>query len=822
MAYFGKFYLDQEKDIIITLDKDDEGLSYILSTPNHQTGNLITNLAEITDLPITYNDQGLKVIRGRVPCYIDFYGREVYIFRLNGTKVANIYPDGTISRKASMPAIAKTLMSQTKNYQLPFHETILKSYIKKEVKFTTDLHTHMNANLSADTLIALGVVRQIRYPLYYIKKLQLKLTPSQTEYLAQERKQVAEANKDCGLLGKYLERRIDDLTFINFADFILASKENAAYNIPRIRASLAIMKDGQAVFTNLEKVYLYRYVFTKGIESEKKIVLHDIDQIPDNDIVKIVNRMLHDKNNPAYASNSLYQDTLLWIARGYQAHGIHYIEMSDTALLKPESAISLLEEVHKVMPYIYAETGVRIRLLAAFRRIPLTLVKDKVSSYDFTQSLAMLYAVMKDPYVAGSDIVGEEINDIRDLTPLLKQIVKLASLDPGFVIRIHAGENDALRDNVEHSIRIIKDNLQPNQKMPYIRIGHGLYTASLASKKGKQLLSLIKETNTTLEFQITSNVRLNNLSDLKKHPLKLYLGKQINCVQGTDGAALYGTDSIDEQLSLETMLRLRDDELHTMHECEEKIRKVGEDAFARKNKELASVCKHMTMREYYALRTKEAKSFLGDSMYVETTLDTAKELSSFYKPYPIDKVPIIVAGGSFNSDARHTKVTKNGKKIIDTLLEKADPNKVFFVIGHRLNGYEKYLLEACRDKFEIFAIIPARLHEDEIEALKKAAIPLHFSIESAQMGLYKSFTHEIYKQRYSLTLAFDGNAGVSNLIQDGRNSLYRTYAFLNTESRVLKAKANTIEGYVTEMSADNFDEIMRRIEKAYTKMHEGA
>ena len=25
---------------------------------------------------------------------------------------------------------------------------------------------------------------------------------------------------------------------------------------------LAVMKDGQAVFTNLEKVYLYRYVFT--------------------------------------------------------------------------------------------------------------------------------------------------------------------------------------------------------------------------------------------------------------------------------------------------------------------------------------------------------------------------------------------------------------------------------------------------------------------------------------------------------------------------------------------------------------------------------
>lgn len=30
------------------------------------------------------------------------------------------------------------------------------------------------------------------------------------------------------------------------------------------------MKDGQAVFTNLEKCYIYRYIFAKGIESQKK------------------------------------------------------------------------------------------------------------------------------------------------------------------------------------------------------------------------------------------------------------------------------------------------------------------------------------------------------------------------------------------------------------------------------------------------------------------------------------------------------------------------------------------------------------------------
>lgn len=58
------------------------------------------------------------------------------------------------------------------------------------------------------------------------------------------------------LKGKYLTRKIDDNTFINFADFILNNIENAQYNIAKIRNSLAILKDGQAVFTNLEKLYI--------------------------------------------------------------------------------------------------------------------------------------------------------------------------------------------------------------------------------------------------------------------------------------------------------------------------------------------------------------------------------------------------------------------------------------------------------------------------------------------------------------------------------------------------------------------------------------
>ena len=166
MAFFGQFFLDKEKDLIVDLFMEDGQLSYVLSTPNHHTGNLITNLAALCGVPLSLDEHGMKTIRGTVPCYIDGDGKRVFIFRLKDTKIANIYPDGTVERKASIPAISKTLMSQTKEYHLDFFKSVVKAWIREDCKFRTDLHTHMNANLSPDVLIALGICHQIGYPLY--------------------------------------------------------------------------------------------------------------------------------------------------------------------------------------------------------------------------------------------------------------------------------------------------------------------------------------------------------------------------------------------------------------------------------------------------------------------------------------------------------------------------------------------------------------------------------------------------------------------------------------------------------------------------------
>ncbi|MBQ9005100.1 MAG: hypothetical protein IJ092_01880 [Atopobiaceae bacterium] len=804
MEAFGQFYLDKEKDLVVELYRDQDELHYVLRTPNHGTGNLITNLASLCGLELHTDEDGLKVIRGTLPCYIDGDNRTVYVFRLLDTKVANIYPDGRIERKASIPAIAKTLMSQTKDYRQDFRKTVVKTYIFRECKFRTDLHTHMNANLTPDVLIALGIHHQIRYPLYYIRKLGLRLSPEQEQLLAKRRAQTAKQLRDSPLKGKFLERRIDDGTFLNFASLILENLENAGWNIPRIRASLAIMKDGQAVFTNLEKVYLYRYVFCKGMTADDPILLSGTERIPDREIVQALNAMAQDRNNPAFRANSIFQDKLLWIARSYARCGIDYAEISDTTLAKPEDAPHMLAEVHEVMPAIKKETGVTLRFLAAIRRTPLTIVKDRIASDDFMRkNLQAIRAVAGDPYVAGSDVVGEEINDIRDLAPVLAELDRIAADHPSFTIRIHAGENDGLRDNVANAIKCVREGLAPGQPMPLVRIGHGLYTRNLASNKGRQLLEDLRNSGAVLEFQITSNVRLNNLSQLERHPLRQYLAAGVPCVQGTDGGAIYGTDSIDEQLALETMLNLSKEELVAMHRAEDAVRARGLAALEEKMRAFIEEAGSDDVEAFYAAKMQEPQPAEETLLDLPDTKDSSAVFSDVIEELPLDRVPVILMGGSFNNDRHVTRRLREVCALLDDVLAKGDPNKMFLVIGHSLSGYERYLVEQNRGRFDVYAFVPARIGKEEAEGLLRAGVHIRPSIEPSPMGIYKSVAYEVFKRRPSVLIALDGNSSGANMIQDAKNGKRKCHMFVLDRRGMLREKAKGLEGYVTLFGTDD-------------------
>ena len=63
-----------------------------------------------------------------------------------------------------------------------------------------------------------------------------------------------------------------------------------------------------------------------------------------------------------------------------------------------------------------------------------------------------------------------------------------------------------------------------------------------------------------------------------------------------------------------------------------------------------------------------------------TDIDSAEIFKEKIVKLPQDKVPIIIAGGSFNSKGRETVITERGKELLKELIEKLDSEKAYFVI----------------------------------------------------------------------------------------------------------------------------------------------
>ena len=563
-------------------------------------------------------------------------------------------------------------------------------------------------------------------------------------------------------------------------------------------------------------------MFAKGTESEEKIKLEEnkISKIPEKEIKTILLKMIEDKStNSPYKNNTLRQDKLLWIAREYQKQGIKYVEIADTDLAKTgEPAIKLLEEVHEIFPVIEKETGVKIRFLVGIRRIPLTIIKDqKTSSTYLKENINVLKAVAKSPYVVGSDFIGEEINDISDLQPAIDEIVKYAKQDEGFTIRVHAGENDSLRDNVRKSIMCIKNALEDGQKMPRCRIGHGLYSENLNTKSGIELMQFMRENGVVIEFQLTSNVRLNNLSDLSNHPIKKFLENGVKCVQGTDGCGMYGSDTFDEQLALQNLLGLTENDFEKMRNVEDEIINYNNKYFEEKQKDFEKFLAGRTIRE--AILSEEEKNMKetteDDELRVVNSVETEKELKEKIKTLPVDKVPVIIAGGSFNTKGRETIPSEDGLKVLKDFIQNIDTEKVYFVIGHKMQGYEKAVIDISKEldkKVEIDAIVPKLVTEKVKDRLLDEKVKgICISPETEELGIYKSFNYEIFERRKAVVIAFDGNSPVLNLVQEAKNGKGKSKIYVNQENELLKEKAETLEGYVVPFEMK--DNIVEKIIK---------
>ena len=242
-----------------------------------------------------------------------------------------------------------------------------------------------------------------------------------------------------------------------------------------------------------------------------------------------------------------------------------------------------------------------------------------------------------------------------------------------------------------------------------------------------------------------------------------------------------------------------------MRKVEDEIIKDRRKYFEEKSKRFEEFLAGRTLRE--AILELEEKNLEASKdstveMRISNKLDSESKLKGKIKMFPENKNPIVIAGGSFNAKNRETVLDENGIRAIRRLVESLDDEKVYFVVGHKMSGYEKAVLDAAKDlnkNFEINAIVPKEVSAEEVDNILKENINgIRISTEREEMGIYKSFNYEIFERRNSIVVAFDGNSPVSNLVQEAKNGKGKAKIYVNSDVEALKDKANSLGGYVKE------------------------
>lgn len=437
-------------------------------------------------------------------------------------------------------------------------------------------------------------------------------------------------------------------------------------DIGRYLASMRIPLEQQETFNKMEEIYVMRSPFTKNSE--------------------------------------LFPALLRRTAQSHAAAGIKYAEFSLSSVI---GDMSVLETIHRELPQIERETGCKLRFLAAMWRH-----SDKEWNQD---EVDRIKAVAASPYITGIDFMGHETNPTGAFGEELKEIAKWAAKhNPDFVMRVHAGENPLFQDNVKEVLKIVKAAKEEAEreegrrlKCPAVRIGHGLYGVD------EECLGLCRETNAVIEFNMASNLSLNNIDNITDVPLRKYADRGIRCVLGSDGMGIYSTNP-EQDVILAHAAGLSQDDLLRMNKFEERFIARADEVFAVKQRSLSQrLAKGETYAEIFApvystpdgsphytpevaeRKNKEKRllqSFLNDEIsHIGAETDNA-EVHKILE----SRTPILVTGASVkawpNISPEQQDEIRTAMQVLANVL---NPEKACLLTGGTNHGVEKQLHEAA-------------------------------------------------------------------------------------------------------------------------------
>jgi ADP-ribose pyrophosphatase YjhB (NUDIX family) len=208
------------------------------------------------------------------------------------------------------------------------------------------------------------------------------------------------------------------------------------------------------------------------------------------------------------------------VAQDYAGMGVTYAELSVSNIIEADR----LRAAHRELPAVEGQAGVTLRFLAALSR------HDDLE-WDL-DAIDRLCRLARSRYIVGVDFMGHETNSTRAFARQLREVaVRMGRLRPGFVVRVHAGENPAHPENVRVAVECVAGT------GARLRIGHGLFGADDAT------LALLKSVGAIVEFNLNSNFALNNVQSARDVPLRRYLAAGVPVVLGTDGYGIYQTSA---------------------------------------------------------------------------------------------------------------------------------------------------------------------------------------------------------------------------------------------------------------------------------------
>ncbi len=372
----------------------------------------------------------------------------------------------------------------------------------------------------------------------------------------------------------------------------------------------------------------------------------------------------------------------LWhkIAIQYRRHGIHYAEITISTPSAEQLAL-----LHEELPRIEEETGVRLRFLVG---MPRTLPRNQL--HGIIEKAKILSA---SPFIVGLDFIGYEVNKTKDFDEELRSLAEwIREENPEFTLRVHAGENAKNLENVHDVLAVA------HEYGIRTRIGHAVYgvhdraTMSLAqrlSKKGKLVL----------EFNVDSNLALNNIDAFYAIPFHDYVRKNIAFLISSDGNGFYqtcarqlekdlehiglGADALDAIRHTQQVLVLR----QVAYSDEKRIALMREAAEMSYTQALRWQAAELSRRcaEVIIAPTEKAPTITvspppGMLLDTEGKGDALPEILG-------ERKPVLLFGAS-GASWRRIKPSQQAEAAIavDMLARALDPQKIFFVLGRAKNA----------------------------------------------------------------------------------------------------------------------------------------